>query len=129
MSQKIVNMRILKKCVGELEHFLRVRFIEPCSTEEYISSLEDILTRTKIGKKWKKLDRKSPNKPFIKKDKPESPFKPNKSNTNKQRKQYKCGGIGHLTNICLKNAKINEIVETENHSDKEEEAESERDTE
>ncbi|MBW0570845.1 hypothetical protein O181_110560 [Austropuccinia psidii MF-1] len=69
MSQKMVHMKILKKCGGELENGLRSRLIEPCSTEEYINSLEDIVTRTKIGRTWKKLDIKSPNKPFIKKDK------------------------------------------------------------
>ncbi|MBW0529961.1 hypothetical protein O181_069676 [Austropuccinia psidii MF-1] len=69
MSQKMVHMKILKKFGGELEHALKSRFIEPCSTEEYINALEDIVTRTKIGRTWKKLDIKSPNKPFIKKDK------------------------------------------------------------
>ncbi|MBW0518191.1 hypothetical protein O181_057906 [Austropuccinia psidii MF-1] len=63
----MVHMRILKKCGDELEHALRSRCIEPCSTEEYINALEDIVTRTKIGETWKKLDIKSPNKPFIKK--------------------------------------------------------------
>ncbi|MBW0467812.1 hypothetical protein O181_007527 [Austropuccinia psidii MF-1] len=33
MSQNMVQMRILKKCGGELEHSLRSRCIEPCSTE------------------------------------------------------------------------------------------------
>ncbi|MBW0555065.1 hypothetical protein O181_094780, partial [Austropuccinia psidii MF-1] len=105
------------------------RCIEPCSTEEYINALEDIVTRTKIGRTWKKLDIKSPNKPFIKKDKSKESFKPNTSNNNEQRKCHKCGGIGHLANNCLKKAKINEIVETENHNDKEEESDSEKETE
>ncbi|MBW0594159.1 hypothetical protein O181_133874 [Austropuccinia psidii MF-1] len=51
MSQKMVH--ILKKCGGEIEHALRSRCIEPCSTEEYIHALEDIVTRTKIGRTWK----------------------------------------------------------------------------
>ncbi|MBW0590217.1 hypothetical protein O181_129932 [Austropuccinia psidii MF-1] len=118
-------MKILKKCGGELENALRSRCIEPCSTEEYINALEDIVTRTKICRNWKKLDIKSPNKPFIKKDKSKEAFKPNTSNNNEQRKCHKCGGIGHLANNCLKKAKINEIVETENHNDKEEESDSE----
>ncbi|MBW0589579.1 hypothetical protein O181_129294, partial [Austropuccinia psidii MF-1] len=91
MSQKMVHMKILKKCGGELEHALRSRCIEPCSTEEYINALEDIVTRTKIGRTWKKLDIKSPNKPFIKKDKSKEAFKPNTSNNNEQRKCHKCG--------------------------------------
>ncbi|MBW0547484.1 hypothetical protein O181_087199 [Austropuccinia psidii MF-1] len=96
MSQKMVHMKILKKCGGELEHSLRSRCIEPCSTQEYINALEEI---------------------------------PNTSNNNEQRKCHKCGGIGHLANNCLKKAKINEIVETEDHNNKEEESDSEKDTE
>ncbi|MBW0562049.1 hypothetical protein O181_101764 [Austropuccinia psidii MF-1] len=125
----MLHMKILKKCGGELEHALRSRCIEPCSTAEYINALEDIVTRTKIGRNWKKLDIKSPNKPFIKKDKSKEALKPNTSNNNEKRKCHKCGGIGHLANNCLKKAKINEIVETEDHNDKEEESDSEKDTE
>ncbi|MBW0572866.1 hypothetical protein O181_112581 [Austropuccinia psidii MF-1] len=122
-------MKILKKCGGELEHSLRGRCIEPFSTEEYINALEDIVTRTKTGRAWNKLDIKSPNKPFFKKDKPRGTPKPNTFNNNEQRKCHKCGGIGNLANNCLKKAKINEIVETEDHNDKEEESYSEKDTE
>ncbi|MBW0504524.1 hypothetical protein O181_044239 [Austropuccinia psidii MF-1] len=71
------------------------------------------------------MDIKSPKKPFLKKDKSNEAFNPNTSNNNEQRKCHKCGGIGHLANNCLKKAKINEIVETENHNDKEEEFDSE----
>ncbi|MBW0573577.1 hypothetical protein O181_113292 [Austropuccinia psidii MF-1] len=42
MSQKMVHMKILKKCGGELEHSLTSGCIEPSSTEEYINALEDI---------------------------------------------------------------------------------------
>ncbi|MBW0537578.1 hypothetical protein O181_077293 [Austropuccinia psidii MF-1] len=122
-------MKILKKFGVELEHSLRSRCIDPCSTEEHINSLEDIATRNKIGRTWKKLDSKSSNKPFIKKDKPREPFKPNTPNSNEQRKFHKCGGIGHLANNCLKKAKINEIVETEDKNDKEDESDSEKYTE
>ncbi|MBW0520611.1 hypothetical protein O181_060326 [Austropuccinia psidii MF-1] len=80
-------------------------------------------------KNWKKLEIKSPNKPFIKKDKPRETLKPNTSNNNEQRKCHKCGVIGHLANNCIKKAKINGIVKTEDLSDKEEEYDSERDTE
>ncbi|MBW0564802.1 hypothetical protein O181_104517 [Austropuccinia psidii MF-1] len=128
MSQKMVHMKILKKC-GELEHALRSRCIEPCSKEAYINVLEDIVTRAKIGRTCKKLDIKSPNKLFIKRDNSKEAFKPNTSNNNEKRKCHKCGGIGHLANNCLKKAKINEILETEEHNDKEEESDSEKDTE
>ncbi|MBW0589740.1 hypothetical protein O181_129455, partial [Austropuccinia psidii MF-1] len=90
ISQKIVQMKILKKFGGDLEHALKSRCIEHFPTEEYINALEDIMTRTKIGRSWKKVDIKSPNKTFIKKDKPIEPFKPNTPN-NEQRKCHKCG--------------------------------------
>ncbi|MBW0504059.1 hypothetical protein O181_043774 [Austropuccinia psidii MF-1] len=73
MSQKMVHIKILKTCGGELEHALRRRCIEPCFTEEYINALEEIITRTNIGRKWKKSDIKSPNKPFINKEKASEP--------------------------------------------------------
>ncbi|MBW0531461.1 hypothetical protein O181_071176 [Austropuccinia psidii MF-1] len=122
-------MKILKNCGGKLKHPLRIRCIEPSSTEEYINALEDIVTRTKIGRTWKKLDIKSPTKPFIKKDKPRATLKPNTSNHNGQRRCNKCEGIGHLANNCLKKAKIDEIVGAEDHNDKEVECDSEKDTE
>ncbi|MBW0541653.1 hypothetical protein O181_081368 [Austropuccinia psidii MF-1] len=85
------------------------------------------MTRTKIGRTWRKLDIKIPNKQYIEKDKPKESFKPNK--TNEKRKCHKCGGIWNLANHCLKKAKINEIVETGDHNDKEEESYSERENE
>ncbi|MBW0512154.1 hypothetical protein O181_051869 [Austropuccinia psidii MF-1] len=129
MSQKVVHMKILKKFGGELKHALRSRCIEPCSTEEYMNALEDIVTRTKTGRNWKKLDIKSPNKLFMKKDKSKEAFRLNTSNRNEKRKCHKCGDIGHLANHCIKKAKINEIVETEDYNYKEEESDSEKDTE
>ncbi|MBW0466003.1 hypothetical protein O181_005718 [Austropuccinia psidii MF-1] len=116
----MVHMKILYKFRVELQNSLKRRLLEPCSTEEYIKSLEDIVTRNKIGRTWKKLDIKSPKQPFIQKYKPKKLFKHN--NTNEQRKCHKCGSIGHPANNCLKTAKINEIVESEDQNDKEEES-------
>ncbi|MBW0534603.1 hypothetical protein O181_074318 [Austropuccinia psidii MF-1] len=71
MSETMIHKRILRKCGGDLEHAIR-RCIEPCSTEDYISAMEDITTRTKIGRNWYKplMDNKTygklisrPNKP------------------------------------------------------------------
>ncbi|MBW0531899.1 hypothetical protein O181_071614 [Austropuccinia psidii MF-1] len=107
MSRKMVHMKILKKCGGELEHSLRRRCIEPCSTEEYINALEEIVTRTEIFRTWKKLEIKSPNKPFMKKDEQREPFKSNTPNSNEQRKCHNCG----------------------DNNDKEEESNSQKDTE
>ncbi|MBW0551357.1 hypothetical protein O181_091072 [Austropuccinia psidii MF-1] len=104
----MVHMKILKKCGGELEHSLRSRSSEPFFTEEYINALEDKVTRTKIGRNWKKLGIKSPNKPFIEKDKPKETLKTNTSNNKEQTKCHKCG---------------------EDHYYKEEESDSEKETE
>ncbi|MBW0527850.1 hypothetical protein O181_067565 [Austropuccinia psidii MF-1] len=128
MLQKMVCMRIIKQFEGEMKHALRSRCIEPFSTGEYIHALEEMMTRPNIGRKWKKLVNKSPNKPFIKQDKPREPFKPNKTTTNEKRKWYKSGGIRHSATNCLTKAKINEIVGTEYHNNKEDESDSEKDT-
>ncbi|MBW0531286.1 hypothetical protein O181_071001 [Austropuccinia psidii MF-1] len=128
ISQKMAHMKILKKCGGELEHALRSRCIEACSTQEYINALEDIVTRTNIGRTWKKVDIKSPKKPSIKKDNPRETFKPN-TPSNDQRKCHKWGGNGTSANNCLKKENIKEILETNDHNDKEEESDSKKDTE
>ncbi|MBW0575444.1 hypothetical protein O181_115159 [Austropuccinia psidii MF-1] len=44
-------------------------------------------------------------------------------NTNEKRKFCKFDGIGNLANNCLKKEKNNEIVETEDHNDKQEDSE------
>ncbi|MBW0511350.1 hypothetical protein O181_051065 [Austropuccinia psidii MF-1] len=45
MSKTMVHKRILRKCGGDLEHSIRRRCIEPCSTEDYINAKEDICHR------------------------------------------------------------------------------------
>ncbi|MBW0535639.1 hypothetical protein O181_075354 [Austropuccinia psidii MF-1] len=50
ISDSMINMKILRKCGGELEHAIKYRCLEPCSTEEYINAIEDIITRTRIGR-------------------------------------------------------------------------------
>ncbi|MBW0580092.1 hypothetical protein O181_119807 [Austropuccinia psidii MF-1] len=47
MSDTIINMKI-KKSGGELEHAIKCKCEEPCSIEDYINEMEDIITRTKI---------------------------------------------------------------------------------
>ncbi|MBW0497088.1 hypothetical protein O181_036803 [Austropuccinia psidii MF-1] len=84
---------------------------------------------TKIGRTRKKLDIKSANKPFIKKYKPREHFKQNINNNNEQRKCHKCGGIGNLANNWLKKANINGIVGKQDHNDKENGSNSEKDSE
>ncbi|MBW0558735.1 hypothetical protein O181_098450 [Austropuccinia psidii MF-1] len=45
MSDYMINMRILRKCGGKLEHAIKCRCVEPCSTEDYIIALKDLFTR------------------------------------------------------------------------------------
>ncbi|MBW0501051.1 hypothetical protein O181_040766 [Austropuccinia psidii MF-1] len=49
MSNTMIDMKILRKCGGELEHAIKLRCVEPCSTEDQINAMEDIITRTKTG--------------------------------------------------------------------------------
>ncbi|MBW0548043.1 hypothetical protein O181_087758 [Austropuccinia psidii MF-1] len=92
ISESIVHMIIPKKC-GELEHSLRSRCKNPFTKKEYINELEDLVTRTKIGRTRKKLDIKIPHKRFIKKDKPIEPSKPNTPNTNEQENAINAVGL------------------------------------
>ncbi|MBW0553954.1 hypothetical protein O181_093669 [Austropuccinia psidii MF-1] len=64
MSGTMVHKMILRKCGGDLEHTIRSRCIEPCSTEVYTNAMEDITTRTKIGRNWYKppMDNKTSGK-------------------------------------------------------------------
>ncbi|MBW0593336.1 hypothetical protein O181_133051 [Austropuccinia psidii MF-1] len=102
MSETMVHKRILRKCDGDLEHALRSRCIKPFSTEDYINAMEDITTRTKIGKNWYKppMDNKTSGKPIP---------KPNKTHEKAPLKCHKCGSTSPLGNTCPKKTRINEI--------------------
>ncbi|MBW0587804.1 hypothetical protein O181_127519 [Austropuccinia psidii MF-1] len=99
MSDTMINMKILRKCGGELEHAIKCRFLEPCSTEDYINAMEDIITRTRIGKAWTKIPMESKMVPRISREdrKPEIPVL----------KCHKCESTSHLANTCTKKTKIN----------------------
>ncbi|MBW0518716.1 hypothetical protein O181_058431 [Austropuccinia psidii MF-1] len=73
IPETMVHKRILRKCGGDLEHAIRSRCIKPCSTEDYINSMKDITTRTKIGRNQYKLpiDNKAGGKPISKPNKPQ----------------------------------------------------------
>ncbi|MBW0509533.1 hypothetical protein O181_049248 [Austropuccinia psidii MF-1] len=102
MSETMVHKRILRKRGGDLEHAIGRRFIEPCSGEDYINAIEDINTRTKIGRNWYKppMDNKTSGKPIP---------KPNKPHDKPPLKCHKCGITSHLANTCPKKPRINEI--------------------
>ncbi|MBW0548534.1 hypothetical protein O181_088249 [Austropuccinia psidii MF-1] len=75
MSDTMINMKILGKFGGELEHPIKCRCVEPCSTEEYINAMEDIITRTRICETWTKVPMESRMVPKICREdrKPEIP--------------------------------------------------------
>ncbi|MBW0500900.1 hypothetical protein O181_040615 [Austropuccinia psidii MF-1] len=102
MSETMIHKKILRKCGGELEHSIRSRCIEPCSTEDYINAMEDIKTRTKIGRNWYKppMENKTSGKPIP---------KPNKPHDKAPLRCHKCGSTSHLANTCPKKKRINEI--------------------
>ncbi|MBW0568081.1 hypothetical protein O181_107796 [Austropuccinia psidii MF-1] len=90
MSSTMINLKILRKFGGELEHDIKCRFVEPCSTEDYINAMENIITRTRIGKTWTKIPMESKMVPKIsRKDRrPEKPVF----------NCHKCGSTSHLAN-------------------------------
>ncbi|MBW0563265.1 hypothetical protein O181_102980 [Austropuccinia psidii MF-1] len=55
MSDSMINMKILRKCGGGLGHAIKCRCVEPCSTEDYINAMEDIITTRRIGKTWTRV--------------------------------------------------------------------------
>ncbi|MBW0585496.1 hypothetical protein O181_125211 [Austropuccinia psidii MF-1] len=101
MSDTIINMKILRKCGGDLEHSIKSRCVEPCSTEDYINTMEDITTRTRIGNIWTRIPMESKIVPKIPREdkRPEIPVL----------KCHKCGSTSHLANTCTKKTKINEV--------------------
>ncbi|MBW0556709.1 hypothetical protein O181_096424 [Austropuccinia psidii MF-1] len=101
MSDTMIHMKILRKCGGELEHAIKSRCVELCSTEDYINAMEDFITRTRIGKTWTKIPMESKMVPKISKEdrKPERPVF----------KFHKCGSTSNLANTCTKKTKINEV--------------------
>ncbi|MBW0517203.1 hypothetical protein O181_056918 [Austropuccinia psidii MF-1] len=101
MSDSIINMKILRKCVGGLEHAIKCRCVEPCSTEDYIDAMEGIITRTRIGKTWTRVPMESKMVPKTSREdkRPERPIL----------KCHKCGGTSHWANTCTKRTNINEV--------------------
>ncbi|MBW0519470.1 hypothetical protein O181_059185 [Austropuccinia psidii MF-1] len=102
MSETMIHKRILRKCGGDLEHAIRRRCIEPCSTEDYINAMEDITTRKNIGRNWYKppMESKTSGKPIP---------KPNNPHEKAPLNFHKFLSKSHLANTCPKKTRINEI--------------------
>ncbi|MBW0547553.1 hypothetical protein O181_087268 [Austropuccinia psidii MF-1] len=101
MSDTIINMKMSRKCGVELEHAIKCRFVEPCSTEDYNNAMEDIIIRTRIGKTWTRvpMESKMVSKPSREDKRPKRPLL----------KCHKCRSTSHLANTCTKKTKINEV--------------------
>ncbi|MBW0553623.1 hypothetical protein O181_093338 [Austropuccinia psidii MF-1] len=121
MSDTMINMKILRKCGGELEHAIKSRCVEPCSTEDYINAMEDIITRTRTGKTWTKkpMESKLVSKITREERRPEKPVL----------KFHKCGSTSNSSNSCTKKTKINEVEIIEEIHCTEEKEESDQDSE
>ncbi|MBW0548789.1 hypothetical protein O181_088504 [Austropuccinia psidii MF-1] len=120
MSETMINMKILIKCGGELEHAIKSRCVELCSTEDYINSREDIITSTRYGKTWTKIPMESKIVSKIPREdrRPEEPVL----------KCHKCGSTLHLANNCTKETNINEFQVIEEAHCTEEKEESDQDS-
>ncbi|MBW0529806.1 hypothetical protein O181_069521 [Austropuccinia psidii MF-1] len=101
MSDSMINMKILRKCGGEIEHAIKCRCVEPCSSEDCINAMEHIITRTRIGKTWNRNPIESKIIPKMPKEdkRPERPVP----------KYHKCGSTSHLAKTRTKTKKINEF--------------------
>ncbi|MBW0519593.1 hypothetical protein O181_059308 [Austropuccinia psidii MF-1] len=99
-------MKILKKCGGELEHAIKFRCVEPCSSEDYINSMKDRITRERIHKTWTRnpMESKMISKISREEKRPERPERP-------VSKCHKCGRASSLANNFTKKAKIIEEVQ------------------
>ncbi|MBW0541103.1 hypothetical protein O181_080818 [Austropuccinia psidii MF-1] len=98
----MINMKILRRFGRELEHAIKCRFVERCSTENYMNAkyMEYIISRTKIGKAWTRNPMESNMVPknYREDKRPEKPVL----------KCHKCGSTSYLSNTFTKKTKINE---------------------
>ncbi|MBW0479384.1 hypothetical protein O181_019099 [Austropuccinia psidii MF-1] len=98
MSDTMINTKALKQWGGALEHSIKCRCVESRSTEDYINTMEDIITRTRIGQTWVRNPMESKMNPRI-----------SREDNKPVLKCHKCGSTSHLANTCIKNTKINEV--------------------
>ncbi|MBW0486983.1 hypothetical protein O181_026698 [Austropuccinia psidii MF-1] len=98
----MINIKISRKCGGELEHAIKGRCVEPFSTEDYINAVEDITTRKRIGKTWNRNPIESKMVPKISRE--------DKTPAIPVLKCQKCGRTSHLDNAFTKKTKINKFT-------------------
>ncbi|MBW0581650.1 hypothetical protein O181_121365 [Austropuccinia psidii MF-1] len=59
VSDSMIDMKILRKCRGELEYAIKCRCVQPCLTEDYMNGMEDMITRTRISTTWTRVPMES----------------------------------------------------------------------
>ncbi|MBW0506031.1 hypothetical protein O181_045746 [Austropuccinia psidii MF-1] len=94
--------------------------VEPCSIEDYINAMEDIITRTIIGKTWTRvpMESKMISKTYTEYKRPERPVL----------KYHKWGSTSDLAKTCTKKTKINAVQFIEEVQCTEEKEESDLDS-
>ncbi|MBW0572444.1 hypothetical protein O181_112159 [Austropuccinia psidii MF-1] len=119
-SDTMINIKILRKCGGELEHAINCRCVEPFSTEDSINAMRDLIRRTRTGKTWTKILIESKMVTEIPREdrRPEKPVF----------KCHKCGSTLNFANTCIKRTKINEVQVIEEVQCTEEKEESDQDS-
>ncbi|MBW0501462.1 hypothetical protein O181_041177 [Austropuccinia psidii MF-1] len=116
MSDSMINIRILRKCGGELEHAIKCICAESFSKEDYINAIKYIITRTRVGKTWVRVPMESKMVPKTSKE--------DKRTERPVLKCDKCGSTSHLANNCTKKTKIHEVQVIEEVQSTEEKEES-----
>ncbi|KNZ49535.1 hypothetical protein VP01_4956g1 [Puccinia sorghi] len=107
-----IHLRILKKCGGDLEHAVKSRAPRDASSEEIINILEDITTRTRIGRKYKSYRNVTSEKPDNRNNSNTIGNKdsPKESNPHKDKKCYTCQKMGHTSATCTQKRKnVNQV--------------------
>ncbi|MBW0522114.1 hypothetical protein O181_061829 [Austropuccinia psidii MF-1] len=120
MSHSMINMEILRKCGGELDHAIKLRCVEAFSAEDYINAMEDRVTRTRIGKTWTRSPMESKTVPKTSRE----DRRPERSLF----KCYKCGNTSNLAKAWIKMTKINEVQVIEEVQFSKEKEESDQDS-
>ncbi|MBW0567814.1 hypothetical protein O181_107529 [Austropuccinia psidii MF-1] len=90
MYDYMINIKILRKCGGEIEHSIKCRYVQPCSTEDYFNGMEDIINITRTGKTQTRNPRNSIIVPKTSRE--------DRRHEGTILQCHKCGSTSHLAN-------------------------------